>query len=124
MKSILAITLAVVFAVNLGAALASNLQGSNKQEMQMPRPAQQTPASDPQNVCNRKYPDFSQLDSRHQGYITKKEAGRAPGLKHAFKKADTDHNGKLDQAEYDAWVQTQCNSANQQTQGQMTPPPV
>ncbi|MHB8404053.1 MAG: EF-hand domain-containing protein [Gammaproteobacteria bacterium] len=123
MKSILAITLAVVFAVSLGAALASNLQGSNKQDMQMSRPAQQTAAVS-QNACRSKYPSFSRLDSKHQGYITKEEARHVHGLLQAFKKADTDHNGKLEQAEYSAWVQSKCSNKHWQSQGRMTPPPV
>jgi hypothetical protein len=124
MKNVIAVISGIVLAFSLGTAFAGNTQASGKQDMQMPRPASQTP-SDPQNACNSKYPSFSQLDTKHKDYLTKKEASRVPGLEHAFKKADTNHNGKLSDSEYTAWVDSQCRSMlRQQQPGQMTPPPL
>ncbi|MGA9855556.1 MAG: EF-hand domain-containing protein [Gammaproteobacteria bacterium] len=124
MKNVIAIISGIVLAISLGTVFAGNGPTSGAQDMQMPRAASQTP-SDPQNACNTKYPSFSQLDTKHKDYLTIKEVTHVPGLKSAFKKADTDHNGKLSQSEYTAWVQSQCRSSmSQQSQGQMTPPPV
>lgn len=125
MKNVIAIISGIMFAIALGAGFAGNTQASGKQEMPTrPQAVQQTPA-DPQNACNTKYPSFSQLDTKHKDYLTKKEASQVPSLESAFKKADTDHNGKLSQSEYTAWVESQCRSSmSQQPQGQMTPPPV
>lgn len=58
--------------------------------------------------CAKKFPVFSRLDARHNGEVTKQEARRVPQLEKDFKKADTNHNGKLSQAEYSAWVEDQC----------------
>jgi hypothetical protein len=124
MKNLIAVISGMLFALSLGAAFAGNIQASGKQDMQRPRPASQTP-SDPQNACNTKYPSFSQLDTKHKDYLTKKEVSQVRGLENAFKKADTNHNGKLSDSEYTAWVASQCKGMlNQQSQGQMTPPPI
>jgi hypothetical protein len=125
MKNVIAIVSGVVFAISLvGTASAANLQASGKQDMQMPRPESQN-LSNAQNACNTKYPSFSRLDAKHRGYLTKKEASQVPGLVQAFKKADTNHNGKLSDSEYTGWVESQCKSmSNHQPQGQMPPPPV
>ncbi len=124
MKNVIAVISGIVLAISLGAAFAGNTPASGKQDMQNPEQASQTP-SDPQNACNTKYPSFSQLDTKHKDYLTKKEVSRVHGLEQAFKKADTDHNGKLSDSEYTAWVESHCKSSmlNQQPQGQ-TPPPV
>jgi len=124
MKNFVTLISGVVFALGLGVVCAGNAPASGKQDMQMPRPAAQTP-SDPQNACNAKYPSFSQLDTKHKDYLTKKEVSQVPGLEDAFKKADTNHNGKLSDSEYTAWVESQCKSMlRQQPQGEMPPPPI
>jgi EF hand len=124
MKNLIAFISGVVFAISLGAVFAANTPASGEQEMQMPRPASTTP-TDPQNACNAKYPSFKQLDTKNKNYITRQEAVQVPGLEQAFKKADTNHNGKLSDSEYTAWVESQCRSMlRQQQPGQMTPPPI
>ncbi|MGA9851760.1 MAG: EF-hand domain-containing protein [Gammaproteobacteria bacterium] len=110
MKTAIATTLATLLALGVGVAFAGTPQNASQQNMQTPTMAQHATPADPQNACSSKYPDFNQVDTAHQGYITKKEARKVPGLVQSFKKADTDHNGKLSQAEYKAWVQSKCGS--------------
>lgn len=115
MKTIVATTLAAVLATSAaGVAFAAPPMSS--------RPGEQTPppamnpmnphAKSPKVSCASQYPSFSQLDTKGQGYVTKKEATAAPKLEMNFKKADTNHNGKVSRSEYTAWVRKQCGSGH------------
>jgi hypothetical protein len=121
MKFLVVIFVASIFSIGIATALGNDRQGREGQDMQMPQPARQATNVD-QSACDSKYPSFKQLVSKHRQYITREEANRVPGLKQAFNEADSDHNGKLDEAEYSAWVQSKCIS--KQPPGRMTPPPV
>ncbi|MGH8281341.1 MAG: hypothetical protein ACRERZ_04025 [Gammaproteobacteria bacterium] len=121
MKTAIAATVTTLLALGLGTAFAAAPQNKPQPNMQTP-PSMNQPAHTNPNACTSKYPDFYKVDTKHQGYITKKEASKVPGLKAAFKKADTDHNGKLSEAEYAAWQQSKCGSMGQ-SQGQMPQPP-
>jgi Ca2+-binding EF-hand superfamily protein len=48
---------------------------------------------------------FEQLDTNHDGYITKAEAERSADLKARFDKLDANHDGKISVQEYAKGVQ-------------------
>lgn len=123
MKTAIATTLTALLVMGVGTAFAASPLANGSQNMPTPSgtPTQQSPGA--QSGCSGQYPDFSQLDTKHQGYLTKKEVKKVPGLKEAFKKADTDHNGKLSQSEYAAWVQSKCGPSGQGQLQNQTPPP-
>lgn len=118
MKIAITTGLALLLAAFTGSAFAGPMHSSSPQDRRIP-PSMSQQQTSPQGTCTNQYPTFSQLDTKNQGYITKKEASQVPQLKKDFKKVNTEHNGKLTEAEYTSWVQTQCNSA--QTPN---PPPV
>ncbi|MEJ2346400.1 MAG: hypothetical protein P8090_13500 [Gammaproteobacteria bacterium] len=43
---------------------------------------------------------FGKLDTNHDGYVSKREAKANPALYKEWKRADANHDGKLDQAEF------------------------
>lgn len=110
MNTIIASTLAGMLVIGSSAAFAQ--QTPPPAEPQMPPPAVKPTTPHPTNPaesCASRFPMFSQLDIQHTGKITKQEAGRVPLLERNFKKADTNHDGKLSQSEYGAWVERQCS---------------
>ena len=46
---------------------------------------------------------WDDLDSNRDGYLTKSELKGSPALVHNFDRLDTDHDGKVSQAEWQAW---------------------
>lgn len=108
MKSIVTITFAAMLATGAGAVFATP-------PAQVPPPTK-PPAVNPvtphsprqRSGCASYFPTFSQMDAKHQGAITKKEAEQVPSLEQHFAQADTNHNGKLSKTEYTDWVKKQC----------------
>jgi Ca2+-binding EF-hand superfamily protein len=47
---------------------------------------------------------FQQLDADADGFVTRPEAARIPGVAERFAKFDTNRDGKLDRAEFTALV--------------------
>lgn len=43
---------------------------------------------------------FNQLDSNHDGYVSKEEARRSADVTSRFKELDADHDGKISSEEY------------------------
>ena len=119
MKTAIAMTLATLLTVGVGTAFAAPSSPLISQDNPPPpaMPQQQQPGN-PQAGCTNQYPVFSELDKGGRGYITKKQAKQVPQLEKEFKQANTSHDGKLTEAEYTAWVQSQCGS------GQTLPPPL
>lgn len=110
MNTIIASALAGMLALGSSAGFAQ--QTPPPAEPQMPPPAMNPTAprhTNPEESCVTKFPMFSQLDVQHTGEITKQEVRRVPLLERNFKKADVNHDGKLSQSEYGAWVQQQCS---------------
>jgi hypothetical protein len=52
--------------------------------------------------ANAGRPDFSKLDTKHQGSVTAPDVRNNAWLSKNFSRCDTDHNGTLTRAEYDA----------------------
>lgn len=122
MKTAIAMTFAMLLTVGVGTAFAAAspllIRQDNSQPTQAMPQQQQPQPGNPQAGCTNQYPVFSKLDKSGQGYITKKQAKQVPQLAKEFKQANTSHDGKLTEAEYTAWVQSQCGS------GQALPPPL
>lgn len=111
MKTIIATTLAGLLCMGTGAAFAQQTPPPTEPQTPPPmRPMTQRPTS-PETSCASRFPTFSQLDVKNQGQITRQEARQVPALEKGFKRADTDHNGKLSQMEYSRWVEKQCAHA-------------
>ncbi|MBB3227225.1 hypothetical protein FHW69_001826 [Luteibacter sp. Sphag1AF] len=69
-------------------------------------PAIAAPA--PQDQASHDAPAFSDLDKDNKGYLSRKDLPKdvdaLKPLRAHFGEADTDHNGKLSPAEYNAYV--------------------
>lgn len=117
MKTAIVITLATLLGAGLGSAFATPAPALIRQDTQPASGMTQQQPANPQSTCTNQYPAFSKLDKGGRGYITKKQTKQVPQLQKEFKQANTSHDGKLTEAEYTAWVQSQCGS------GQPVPPP-
>lgn len=104
MKTIIATTVAGMLA--LGASSVFAQQTPPQQTQTQTQQGNMQPVNPA--TCVSRYPQFSQLDTQHQGYISKQGATEIPGLSAIFKQADTNHDGKLTQTEYTTWVQKVC----------------
>lgn len=119
MKTAIAMTFAMLMTVGVGTVFAAPSPLLIRQDNPPPPAMPQQPQPDnPQAGCTNQYPMFSELDKSGRGYITKKQVKQVPQLEKEFKQANTSHDGKLTEAEYTAWVQSQCGS------GQTLPPPL
>lgn len=65
-------------------------------------PTQSAPAAQDQVP-----PMFKQLDTNHDGYITKAEAVRSADVTARFAQLDSNHDGKISVAEYNEGLQKQ-----------------
>lgn len=50
-----------------------------------------------------KAPEWTTADTSRDGYLTKEELIPYPGVLKQFEKIDTDHDGRISEAEYRAW---------------------
>lgn len=86
----------------LGALPVAALAANPAEQSSGASPAQSAAAA-PDQVP----PMFKQLDSNHDGYITKAEAARSADVTARFDQLDANHDGKISLAEYSNGLQKQ-----------------
>lgn len=52
-----------------------------------------------------KAPEWTSTDTNRDGYLTKEELIPFPSVLRSFEEIDTDHDGRISEAEYRVWIE-------------------